>query len=240
MAEQGSGSAARALIAGGGGAIGRVVAASFVADGYDVTLLDAAIDLDSIATDVGARSVRCDVTDYESVVAATCDIDTLDVLVNAVGAWPVSTIDELTAEVWDQVIRVNLTGVFHAIKAVLQPLRAARGSVVNLSSTSALRGAPTMIAYSSAKAGIIGLTRSMAAALGPDGVRVNAVLPGVLVSESNSAVDPARFERARTERALRRDGVPDDVVGAIRFFADRSSAFVTGQTMVVDGGQVFG
>jgi 3-oxoacyl-[acyl-carrier protein] reductase len=180
------------------------------------------------------------VTDYEQLVEATRDIAALDVLVNAVGVWPPSTIDDLTPELWDRLIRVNLTGTFLTIKALLAPLRAVGGSVVNLSSTTALRGAPTMIAYSTAKAGIIGLTRLTAAALGADGVRVNAVLLGVLVGESTAAVDPARFERARTERTPACDGHPEDVVSAIRFFADRDSVFVTGQTMVVDGGQLFG
>lgn len=228
------------LIAGGAGAVGGAVAASFVADGYRVLLLDTAPELERVAAELGAEPVRCDVTDYAALVAATRGIGELDVLVNAVGVWPVSTLDELTPDAWDRVVRVNLTGPFLTVKAVSAALRAARGRVVNISSTSALRGAPTMIAYSSAKAGVLGLTRSLAAALGPDGVRVNVVLPGLLVGEAAAGVDPARFARARAERALGRDGHAADVVGAVRFFASDSAEFVTGQSIVVDGGQLFG
>jgi len=97
-----------------------------------------------------------------------------------------------------------------------------------------------MIAYSAAKAGLLGLTRSLAVALGPDGIRVNCVLPGVLKTPSNASFPAAPFERARAERALSRDGQADDLLGAVLFFVAPASGFVTGQSLIVDGGQLFG
>jgi NAD(P)-dependent dehydrogenase (short-subunit alcohol dehydrogenase family) len=94
---------------------------------------------------------------------------------------------------WDRVIRLYLSAPMFAASAVLPQLRAARGSVVNMSSATAVRGAPTMIAYSAAKAGLLGLTRSLAVALGPDGIRVNCVLPGVLATESDADFPTAPF-----------------------------------------------
>jgi 3-oxoacyl-[acyl-carrier protein] reductase len=149
-------------------------------------------------------------------------------------------VDDFDPAEWDRLIQLNLSAPMYAVAALLPQLRAARGSVVNLSSTTALRGAPTMIAYSAAKAGLLGLTRSLAVALGPDGVRVNCVLPGVLRTESNADFPPGPFERARAERALGRDGHPGDVVGAVLFFAAAGADFITGQSLIVDGGQLFG
>jgi NAD(P)-dependent dehydrogenase (short-subunit alcohol dehydrogenase family) len=229
----------RAVVAGGAGDVGRLVAAGLGSEGYEVHLLDRADDLQDVADEVGAVAHRCDATDYGSLVAATAGLDSVDVLVNAVGAWPRAPIDELDPAEWEQVLRVNLGAPMLTTKALLPGLRRARGAVVNVSSTTALRGAPGMVAYSSAKAGLIGLTRSLAAALGPDGVRVNLVFPGVLVTESNADLPAQPFERARAERALRRDGYASDIVGAVLFFASDAAGFVTGQSLVVDGGQLF-
>jgi NAD(P)-dependent dehydrogenase (short-subunit alcohol dehydrogenase family) len=231
---------ATAVVAGGAGSIGRALCAALSDRNYRVVVLDLAGNADEMARDVGAIVRRCDLTDPAAIAESVQDLDSVDVLVNAVGWWPRSSVDEFDPAEWDRVIRVNLSAPMYTVSAVLPQLRAARGSVVNLSSATAVRGAPTMIAYSSAKAGLLGLTRSLAVALGPDGIRVNCVLPGVLATESNADFPSAPFERARRERALGRDGHAGDLVGAILFFATKESAFVTGQSLIVDGGQLFG
>jgi NAD(P)-dependent dehydrogenase (short-subunit alcohol dehydrogenase family) len=229
-----------AVVVGGAGSIGRSLSASLAGRGYQVVVLDAAGHAGQVAHEAGAVARQCDVTDHAAILGAVEDLGSIDVLVNSVGSWPRGAVSDFDPAEWDRVITLNLSAPMYAVAAMLPQLRAARGSVVNLSSTTALRGAPTMIAYSAAKAGLLGLTRSLAAALGPDGVRVNCVLPGVLMTESNASLPPAPFERARSERALGRDGYPGDLVGAVLFFATQASEFVTGQSLIVDGGQLFG
>jgi NAD(P)-dependent dehydrogenase (short-subunit alcohol dehydrogenase family) len=229
-----------AVVAGGAGSIGRVLCGGLAERGYRVVILDAAAGAGVVARDVGAEARQCDLTDHAAIRAAVADLGSVDVLVNSVGSWPRAAVDSFDPQEWDRLIRLNLSAPMYAVAALLPQLRAARGSVVNLSSTSALRGAPTMIAYSAAKAGLLGLTRSLAVALGPDGIRVNCVLPGVLLTDSNAHFPAGPFDRARAERAISRDGHPADVVGAVLFFAAQGSEFVTGQSLIVDGGQLFG
>jgi NAD(P)-dependent dehydrogenase (short-subunit alcohol dehydrogenase family) len=229
-----------AVVAGGAGSIGRVLCAGLAGHGYQVLILDAAAAADAVGRGIGAQVRRCDLTDYAAIRESVSDLDRVDVLVNSVGSWPRAAVDSFDPAEWDRLIRLNLSAPMYTIAALLPQLRAARGSVVNLSSTTALRGAPTMIAYSAAKAGLLGLTRSLAVALGPDGVRVNCVLPGVLMTESNADFPAGPFERARAERALGRDGHARDITGAVLFFAAQGSEFVTGQSLIVDGGQLFG
>jgi NAD(P)-dependent dehydrogenase (short-subunit alcohol dehydrogenase family) len=228
-----------AVVAGGAGSIGRVLCRGLAERGYRVVILDAA-DAGQVAADAGGEARRCDLTDHAAIRDCVSDLERVDVLVNSVGSWPRAAVDAFDPAEWDRLIRLNLSAPMYAIAALLPQLRAARGSVVNLSSTTALRGAPTMIAYSAAKAGLLGLTRSLAVALGPDGVRVNCVLPGVLRTESNADFPAGPFERARAVRARGRDGYPGDITGAVIFFATQGSEFVTGQSLIVDGGQLFG
>jgi NAD(P)-dependent dehydrogenase (short-subunit alcohol dehydrogenase family) len=229
-----------AVVAGGAGSIGRVLCRALADRGYRVVVLDMAGEAGHVAIDAGAEARQCDLTDYAAIREAVAGLDSVDVLVNLVGSWPRAAVDSFDPAEWDRVIRLNLSAPMYAVAAMLPQLRAARGSVVNLSSTTALRGAPTMIAYSAAKAGLLGLTRSLAVALGPDGIRVNCVLPGVLMTQSNADFPAGPFERARAERALGRDGYAGDLVGAVLFFAGQGSEFVTGQSLIVDGGQLFG
>ena len=233
-----------AVVTGGAGSIGRELCRGLADRGYQVVVLDAASPPGPGAppgrTGLSVDERRCDLTDYAAVRSAVGDLERVDVLVNSVGSWPRAAVDDFDPAEWDRLIQLNLSAPMYAVTALLPQLRAARGSVVNLSSTTALRGAPTMIAYSAAKAGLLGLTRSLAAALGPDGVRVNCVLPGVLRTESNAGFPPGPFERARAERALGRDGQAGDVVGAVLFLAAAGADFITGQSLIVDGGQLFG
>jgi 3-oxoacyl-[acyl-carrier protein] reductase len=230
---------ATVVVAGGAGDIGSNIAESFRADGLDVLILDASPRTADIAKAIGADYRICDVSDSDSLDAAVAGIDSVSALVNAVGAWPLQSLDELTPEIWNKTIAINLTGTFMTTRALLAPLRAAKGSVINFSSSVALRGFSNMIAYSAAKAGVLGLTRSLSTALGVDGVRVNAVIPGVMATASNHMLDDSVFADARTERALHRDGLPGDLVGIVRFLAGDTSSFITGQSFVVDGGHLF-
>ncbi|MFJ6654324.1 SDR family NAD(P)-dependent oxidoreductase [Microbacterium sp. NPDC091313] len=226
------------VIAGGAGAIGRALAAGYTADGCQVHLVDAAPHVEDVAHEIGARAHRADVTD-PAVTTTLASIGEVDVLVNAIGAWPTMSIDELDPEAWRRSTRVNLDAAYFAVWGCRDGLRARRGAIVNLTSAVALKGHARMAQYAAAKAGVIGMTRSLALALGPEGVRVNAVAPGLVLTEHNATLwsddERAQF---RATRALPIDLAVEDVVDAVRFLASARARAITGQTLVVDGGTV--
>ena len=224
------------IIAGGAGALGGALARTYVEDGARVKLLDSAGSVEDVATDLGAQGFACDVSSATDLARLPM-WDRVDVLINAVGSWPRHRVDDLDRGLWDELLTINLTSAFTMTRHVIGSLRTARGAVVNLSSAVALKGHEEMIPYVTAKAGLLGLTRSLARALGPDGVRVNAVAPGLIRTATNdSRWEDQVYASVREQRALARDQMPQDVVGAVRFLAGPSSDFVTGQTLVVDGG----
>jgi NAD(P)-dependent dehydrogenase (short-subunit alcohol dehydrogenase family) len=226
------------LVTGGLGDIGRGVAASFVADGAEVHLADLAPDTVDRAAGLGATGHLVDVT-RPADVAALAGLGPLDVVVHGVGSWPLLSFDDLTPEVFAEQVAVNLTAAYTVLWTLREPLRAARGSAVLLSSAVALKGHPQMIQYAAAKAGVLGMMRSLALSLGPDGVRVNAVAPGLVTTERNAELWGAERRAAfRAQRALGQDLFVDDVVAAVRYLASAGARAVTGQTLVVDGGTV--
>jgi len=227
-----------AVVTGGAGAIGRALVASFAADGFRVHAVDRAEAVRDIAERAGGTGHVLDVTD-EVQTAPLGELGPVDVLVNGVGAWPLTSFDELTPARWRASTEVNLHSAYVTTWTCRHALRAAAGAVVNVTSAVAIKGHPEMIHYAAAKAGLIGLTRSLALALGPDGVRVNAVAPGLVQTEANEAVwAPERQAAFRATRALPVDIGVDDVVAAIRHLASPQARAITGQTVVVDGGTV--
>lgn len=226
------------VITGAAGEIGRLLAHEFAEEGAELHLVDLAEGAFAVADAVGGHAHRVDVTD-ESAVAHLSQIGPVDVLVNGVGSWPRETIDELTAASWRRSMEINLTSAFLVTQSLLGGLRAARGVVVNIGSAVSIKGSAQLIAYATAKAGLIGFTRSLALALGTDGVRVNAVAPGLVDTPANRAAWGDEFMNNMTaSRPLRRDQVPADVVGVVRFLASDAASLMTGQTLVVDGGVV--
>lgn len=227
-----------ALITGGLGAIGRELTARYLAAGVAVEIVDVAPDTEERAAALGARGHRVDITD-ERQVAALRELEGIDRVVNNAGIWPLVAFEQMTSEQWRTILDVSLTGAFLVTQALVPSLRATRGSVVNVSSAIALKGAPSMTAYAAAKAGLLGLTKSLARELGPDGIRVNAVAPGLVDTEHNRALwgDDVR-ERIARERCLPGTIAPGDVADAIAYLSSPAAGQVTGQTLVVDGGVV--
>lgn len=227
-----------AVVMGGAGAIGRLLAASFAQDGYIVHLADASESVIEAAATVNGVAHVLDATSAEAT-KELASIPAIDVLVNGIGAWPLIGVDDLTPEVWRGFIDINLNAAYTAIWSCVGSLRAARGAVVNISSAIALKGHAEMVHYAAAKAGMIGMTKSLARALGPDLVRVNAVAPGLVATpqamESWGEQGQAAF---RATRALPIDITADDVIQAVRFLASPAARAITGQTLVVDGGTV--
>lgn len=196
-----------------------------------------------------ARFASVDITSDDDLAALVTDVAQncghIDSLVNNAavysGLGPKRPLWELTNDDWDVVLRVNVRGVWQVIKAVLPLMRDHEGgSIINIASTVARAGVPGFTHYVASKAAVEGLTRASARELGTWGIRVNAVAPGLVSDSATHAINPTGYAaKSRTGRSLAREMHPADLVGAVLWLAGPESAFVTGQTLLVDGGQVF-
>jgi NAD(P)-dependent dehydrogenase (short-subunit alcohol dehydrogenase family) len=189
--------------------------------------------------------VPCDVTDIAALRAALAriagELGTVTVLVNNAASDDRHTTAEITPEYWDERLAVNLRHQFFAIQAVIEAMTAAGGgSIINISSISWLIPSTRQAAYITAKAGIVGLTRTLAHELGPANIRVNCVLPGAIMTERQRRlwVTPEYSAQIRQSQALKRDLVPEDVARLILFLAADDSSAITSQSYIVDGGWV--
>ena len=194
-------------------------------------------------------AVRLDVGDPRSIAAAMEKVSAtygrLDILVNNAGiasSLVAKKFYEIQEEEWDRVMQVNVRGVFSCMKAAVPLMRAAGGgAIVNIASATALKGAPGYLHYVASKGGVIALTRAAARELGPEQIRVNTIAPGLIMTENLRNHPSYRGEVVEAiiaGRALQREAVPEDVVGTMLYLVSPQSAFVTGQTIVVDGGIV--
>jgi dihydroanticapsin dehydrogenase len=239
------------LVVGGATGIGRAVVRAFASDGHSVTLADideagAAGVIASLPAGTG-RAVACDIGDPagpETAVRAAAEfgggIDTVFANAGVLAAHP---IEAWTVEDWDRTMAVNLRGPFFLVQAALPHLRTSvNPSVILTASTGAFRGHAGTPAYAASKAGIVNLVRALADEVSSMGIRVNAVCPGWIDTPFNDPhwshqndPDAAKAELKRSI-PMRRQGAPDDVVGAVRFLASASAAYITGTSIVVDGG----
>ena len=227
-----------AIVTGAAGAIGRELAAGYARDGLHVHLVDASESVGELAAALGGTAHVLDATDPDAVRRLQ-EIPRVDVLVNGIGVWPLVPVDELSPEKWNRFMDINLNSAYSVTWSCIGGLRTASGAVVNIASALALKGHEQMVHYAAAKAGMIGMTRSLARALGADNVRVNAVAPGLVATER--AVESWGDDGAaafRATRALPIDITTSDVVEAVRFLGSQSARAITGQTLVVDGGTV--
>jgi 3-oxoacyl-[acyl-carrier protein] reductase len=190
-----------------------------------------------------ALVVRADVSsasDVERMVGeVTARLGSIDLLVNNAGVFDYVSHAETTLAIWDRTLDVNLTGSFLVTWAVKDGMiERGYGRIVNMASISALDARPMSIAYSASKAGLVGLTKSLAAALAPHNVRVNAVAPGLIDTEILDGVEPAVLDRLIDATPMKRIGTPDEVAALVFFLLSDESGFTTGQTIVADGGRV--
>ena len=237
-----------AVVTGAGAGIGRAYAERLAADGLVVAAVDLAPPADTteaIAAAGGtAHGFAADVTDPEAVEACVAAITETAgppaVLVNNVGTYPVTKWDELTLDEFRRVLAINLESAFLMCKACTPAMTAANwGRIINVTSRTFWLPVPDMAAYLASKGAVIGLTRALATELGGHNITANAVAPGLTrTATMASTTADAVFEMTRNMQAIKRTQEPADLVGLVSFLAGDDSAFMTGQTLMVDGGQI--
>jgi NAD(P)-dependent dehydrogenase (short-subunit alcohol dehydrogenase family) len=244
-----------ALVTGGAMGIGFAVAAELAKRGAGIIIADrdgaetAAVRLGEQRGDrvIGIAADVASEADSAAMVAAALDeFGRLDVLVNNAGIYSTLTpkpFEEIDPAEWRRVMEVNTLGIFLSCRAALPAFKAVGGGrIVNISSGVAFKGNPYMAHYVASKGAVVSLTRALASELGRHNILVNSVAPGFTVSDGVRR-NPGLVERVKEPslrgRVLAREMTPDDLVGAVAFFAGPDSAFITGQTLVVDGGAYF-
>ncbi|MEO9175857.1 MAG: glucose 1-dehydrogenase [Gaiellales bacterium] len=239
-----------AIVTGGAQGIGRAIAEGLARAGARIVIADlrgaedAASDLpDGIGLTVDVSN-ETDVARMAETVVEQCG--TIDILVNNAGLYasiPMRSFLEIPLEEWRQVMDVNVASMFLTCRAVVPVMQAAGGgNIVNISSGTPFRGVPFLLHYVTSKGAIVAFTRALAKEVGKQGVLVNCVAPGFTMSagvEEHPEVVAALQQASVSSRTIQRDQVPEDVVGAVVYLSSPAASFVTGQTIVIDGGQYF-
>jgi NAD(P)-dependent dehydrogenase (short-subunit alcohol dehydrogenase family) len=237
------------IVTGGAQGIGRTYGLGAAAEGARVVVADIS-DPKPTVTQIEARGgqalgVECDVSreaDTQRLATETlARFGRIDVLVNNAAIYGVlerRPFMEIPVEEWDRVMAVNLRGLFLCARAVFPAMKAqGYGKIINVASSTFFKGVPHYIHYTTSKGGVVGFTRSLAREVGDVGIRVNAISPGFTLSGENETHISEEGKRANIQaRMLKRAEVPEDLVGTLVFLASEASDFITGQTILVDGG----
>ena len=228
-----------ALITGGSRGIGAAAVELFASRGHQVYFLyekehDAA---KAVAERTGATAICCDVADGAAVKAAFSQIPDVDVLICNAGVMWFGLLSMMEESAWDRIFDVNVKGVYHCVNAAMPSfLRKHAGCIITVSSMWGQVGASCEVAYSATKGAVIAMTKALAKELGPSGIRVNCVAPGVILTDMCASVDPEVLAEMAGETPVGRNGTADDVAQAMEYLA--GADFVTGEILSVNGGYV--
>jgi len=237
-----------ALITGGSRGIGKAIALAMAAQGADIALLYAGNTAAAEETcseiramGVKAESRRCDIADPADAEAAVKEIlaafGSVDILVNNAGITRDGLLMAMKEEDFTQVLSTNLTGAFHMIKLLCRSfMKQKSGTIINITSVSGMMGNPGQANYSAAKAGLIGLTKTVAKELAPRGITCNAIAPGFVATAMTDQLPEGAREAAVSAIPLKRMGRPEDIANAAVFLASDMAAYITGEIIKVDGG----
>jgi 3-oxoacyl-[acyl-carrier protein] reductase len=237
-----------ALVTGGGQGIGRALSLALAQAGANIAVADilfppaqqVAAEIEAVGRK--ALAVQADVSQGDSVramvTACVEGLGGLDILVNNAGIFPVAVVATMSEADWDRVMAVNLKGVFLCCQAALAPLRrSGAGRIINLASVSGLVGAVGMAHYAASKAGVVGFTKSLAREVASMGITVNAIAPGIILTEQAQHNFPEYALKAYTNQVpLGRLGTPEDLTEMVVFLASPAAAYITGQVYAIDGG----
>ncbi|WP_264175690.1 elongation factor P 5-aminopentanone reductase [Ructibacterium gallinarum] len=232
------------LITGGSRGIGAATARAFAAQGDRVFInyrqnRNKAL---ALAGEIGGTAIAADVADASQVAVMLQEITHLaggvDVLINNAGFAQFSMFDALSDTEWDRMMQVTLNGAFYCIRGVLPyMIHQKQGNIINISSMWGITGAACEVAYSTAKAGLIGMTKALAKEVGPSGIRVNCVAPGVIDTDMNASLSQDTIRSLKEETPLGRLGTPEEIADTILFLA-KPDSFITGQVISPNGGLV--
>jgi 3-oxoacyl-[acyl-carrier protein] reductase len=238
-----------AMVTGGARGIGRAIAEEYAREGARVVILD--LDIDSVQELVSeirdwhseTFGYAADVTDYPGVAQLFAQVEAevgpVDILVNNAGITADAQLYKMTEEQWDRVISVNLKGVFNCSQQAVKGMREReRGSIINISSVVGLYGNFGQVNYAATKAGVIGMTKSLAREVGRKNITVNAICPGFIETEMTAKMPEKVLEMMRDKTPLNRLGKPKDIARACVYLASEDASFVTGTVLSVDGGLV--
>lgn len=237
-----------ALITGAARGIGKAIALKFASEGANIAFTDLAIGEKELSLEkelegfgIKAKGYASNAADFEethnTVKAIMQDFEHIDVLVNNAGITRDGLMLRMSEQQWDQVININLKSAFNFIKAVTPVMMKQKGgSIINMSSVVGISGNAGQANYSASKAGMIGLTKSIAKELGSRGIRANAIAPGFIITEMTAALPEKVREEWEKLIPLRRGGTPEDVANVSVFLASDLSSYVTGQVFPVCGG----
>jgi NAD(P)-dependent dehydrogenase (short-subunit alcohol dehydrogenase family) len=245
-----------AIVTGGASGIGLEISQDLATRGVKVFIADVSDPAEVVASMRAqghqAAGIRADISDPDAVqrMVDRCEeiFGAVDILVNNAALFTTlrrTGYDDISLDEWNRVLSVNVTGPFLCTRAAWPLMkRAGGGRVIHITSTTVFSGPPRLLAYVASKGALLGMTHSMAREMGVDGITVNAVAPGFTLSSGviehfDSEGAAIQAGRTRATRAIARDQAPQDLVGAIAFLASDESAFITGQTLIVDGGAHF-
>ena len=234
-----------AFVTGGAKGIGSAIVKRFIKDGYKVafTYNNSEDKAKSLANELGenCKAYKLDITDSNAVNTVIADVENtfgeIFVLVNNAGIAEQSLFTDITDEMWHKMIETNLSGAFYCSRAVLKYMINRKcGKIINISSIWGETGGSCEVHYSSAKAGLIGMTKALAKEVGLSGITVNCVSPGVILTDMTSHFDEETMNELKEETPLNKIGTPSDVAGAVSFLASKDADFITGQDLAVNGG----
>lgn len=232
-----------AIVTGAAQGIGAAIARELASDGAKVVVTDVNLaGAQAVADEIGGIAIKVDISNPDDVASlvstVTSQLGGIDILVNNAGLVPFTPWEDLTFEAWRQIMSVNVDGLFLMTRAVSDVMaKAGYGRIVNIASNVFVAGTPNFAHYVASKGAVIGFTRALAGEVGKHGITVNAVAPGLTESEGVlTSPHNEGFGYVLPAQAFDRKGLPSDIAPAVAFLASEKSGWVTGQTLVVDGG----
>jgi 3-oxoacyl-[acyl-carrier protein] reductase len=228
-----------AVVTGAGRGLGRAIAGRLAEAGHEIVAVDIdGASAEKTAAELGGKGRQCDVADIDAVRSLAADVGPVDILINNAGIWRFGPLIEASAEDIDAVMRVNFLGTLHGCQAFSAGMaERGGGAIVNISSAAAVTRSPGIQVYPVTKGAVETLTGQLALELGPLGIRVNAVGPGLIVTEGTAPNFEGERRAQRAEQVpLRRVGAPIDIANAVAWLASDQASYVSGQILYVDGG----